>query len=265
MAAAPEAVTRPRKPATPWTRWAALVLVLAITAWSVRETGFSLIEIWQNVSRGQDLLSQFFPPAWGVLDALFEPYIETLQIAILGSVFGVLLARPIAFAASSNTAPGRVVRAVDRFAMNVLRTMPDLFWALLFATAVGAGAFAGTIALTVFSAAVMSKLLSETVDAVDTGPLEAVKATGASRSLAVRKSVVPQVTPAFMAYAFYIFELNVRASVVLGLAGAGGVGNVLNRWRQFFNYDRILVLVIVTVIIVLVLDAIGAAVRRRLV
>jgi phosphonate transport system permease protein len=153
---------------------------------------------------------------------------------------------------------------ISRFSMNILRTMPDLFWAILFATAVGFGPFAGAVALSIFALAIMAKLFSETVDAIDTGPLEAVRATGASRFQAVRRAVWPQVRPNFVAYAFYIFELLIRASVVLGLVGAGGVGTSLNRWRQFFQYDRVMVLVLITLVIVLTLEALGALVRKRL-
>lgn len=238
--------------------------VLAFTWFAVRETGFSIPELIKNLSRASDLAQQFWPPLWRVAADLVEPFLETIQIAIIGTIIGCGLAIPLSFLASYPTAPGAVVRVIFRFSLNVLRTMPDLFWAILFATAVGFGPFAGAVALSIFSLAIMAKLFSETVDAIDTGPLEAVRATGATRFQAVRRAVWPQVRPNFVAYAFYIFELLIRASVVLGLVGAGGVGNDLNRWRQFFQYDRVMVLVLITLVIVLTLEAVGALVRKRL-
>lgn len=261
---APAVTGRPAKPRpSPW-RWVIGVAVLAFTWFAVRETSFSIPELIKNLSRASDLAQQFWPPLWRVARDLVEPFLETIQIAVIGTIIGCGLAIPLSFLASYPTAPGTVVRVVFRFSLNVLRTMPDLFWAILFATAVGFGPFAGAVALSIFSLAIMAKLFSETVDAIDTGPLEAVRATGATRFQAVRRAVWPQVRPNFVAYAFYIFELLIRASVVLGLVGAGGVGNDLNRWRQFFQYDRVMVLVLITLVIVLTLEAVGALVRKRL-
>lgn len=262
--AAPAASTRPAKPRpSPW-RWVLLLAVVAFTWFAMNETHFSVGELVRNLTSARDLAAEFWPPAWGVADDLVEPFLETIQIAVIGTIVGCGLAIPLSFLASYPTAPGTAVRVVFRFSLNILRTMPDLFWAILFATAVGFGPFAGAVALSVFSLAIMAKLFSETVDAVDTGPLEAVRATGATRFQAVRRAVWPQVRPNFVAYAFYIFELLIRASVVLGLVGAGGVGNDLNRWRQFFQYDRVMVLVLITLVIVLTLEAVGALVRKRL-
>ena len=154
---------------------------------------------------------------------------------------------------------------LDKGFMNLIRTIPDLFWALLFATSVGVGPFAGALALIIFSLAIMAKLLSETVDAVDPRPLEAAMATGSSHFPAVRSSVLPQVLPNYVAYALYIFEINIRASVVLGLVGAGGIGRILETQRSFFRFDRVLAIVIVIFVIVFIIEQVSVALRRRLV
>ena len=149
--------------------------------------------------------------------------------------------------------------------MNLIRTIPDLFWAVIFVASLGTGPFAGVVALTIFSFAIMSKLLSETVDAAEAGPLEAAKATGSRHMPAVRSSVFPQVLPNYVAYSLYVFELNIRASAVIGLVGAGGIGRVIEAQRAFFRFDRVLAIVIVIAIVVAVLDQISVAIRRRLV
>jgi phosphonate transport system permease protein len=154
---------------------------------------------------------------------------------------------------------------LDRGIMSLIRTVPDLFWALLFVAAVGIGPFAGAIALVFFSLGIMGKLLSETVDAVDPGPLEAARATGSSHFPAVRAAVLPQVLPNYVAYALYIFEINIRASVVIGLAGAGGIGRVLEAQRSFFRFDRVLAIVVLIFVLVFVIEQISVALRRRLV
>ncbi|MGH9167736.1 MAG: PhnE/PtxC family ABC transporter permease, partial [Acidimicrobiia bacterium] len=163
------------------------------------------------------------------------------------------------------TAPNPLTFLVSRSFMNIIRTMPDLFWAMLFVVAVGFNAFAGALALLFFSLAIMAKLFSETVDAVDPGPLEAARAAGARHTAAVQASVLPQVLPNYVAYALYIFEINIRASVVLGLVGAGGIGRVLEAQRAFFRFDRIMGIVLIIFVIVFLLEQLSVTLRRRLV
>jgi phosphonate transport system permease protein len=184
---------------------------------------------------------------------------------MIASTIGVSIALPLSFLASSLTAPNRPLYLVDKGFISLIRTVPDLFWAMIFVSSVGAGAFAGALALVFFSLAIMAKLLSETIDAVDPGPLEAAKATGSSHFPAVRASVFPQVLPNYVAYALYIFELNIRASVVIGLVGAGGIGRVVEAQRSFFLFDRVFAIVILIFVIVFVIEQASIAIRRRLV
>jgi phosphonate transport system permease protein len=261
---APTTSVRPEKPARPWTHYLALLFVVAFTIFASLESDVSLREVIDNISRANRLIGEFWPPNWAVFDNLIPYFIETFQIAILGTVAGCLLSLPVAFLAGAPTAPNAVVRSVTRFLMGIFRTMPDLFWAMLFVAGVGPGGFAGFLAMAIFSSMIMAKLFSETIDAVDTGSLEAVRAAGANQFSADLKAVWPQVRPQFVAYALYIFELLIRAGVVLGLVGAGGVGTQLNKYRQFFQYDNVMVIVLVTLVIVLILEALSAFARKRL-
>jgi phosphonate transport system permease protein len=149
--------------------------------------------------------------------------------------------------------------------MNVVRAVPDLFWAKLLVTALGIGAFAGAWALSVFSTAVMVKLFSETIDNANPGPQEAARAAGGRHTPVVRTGVLPDVFPAYVSYALYVLELNVRASVVLGLVGAGGIGRVLEAQRQFFQFDRILGILVLIFVVVWLVDHLSVALRKRLV
>jgi phosphonate transport system permease protein len=205
-------------------------------------------------------------PSWEFGSATrASPIIETTRIALIATFVGVAVSLPIAFLASTMTAPNRPAYLIDKGFINLVRTVPDLFWAMIFVTSVGAGAFAGALALIFFSLAIMAKLLSETVDAVDPRPLEAARATGARHFPAVRAAVLPQVLPNYVAYALYTFELNIRASVVLGVVGAGGIGQVLGTQRAFFRFDRVLAVVIIIFVLVFVIEQVSIALRRRLV
>ena len=205
-------------------------------------------------------------PSWDFgSPTLANPLIETFQIAVIASLIGCLVALPLSFLASQVTAPGRISYLLSKGFMNVTRTIPDLFWALIFVGGLGVGPLPGILALFFFSLAIMSKLFSETIDSVDTGPLEAARATGGSHFPAVRVSVLPQVLPNYVAYALYIFELNIRASLVLGIVGAGGIGRVLEAQRRFFQFDRVFAVVIIIFVLVFIIEQISVALRRKLV
>lgn len=255
---------RPRKPRMRLTTALAALGVVAFTIRAARESGWewtSFITVWTN-----PLWQRFWPIDWDfVLDRnnVLEPLIETFQIAVVATVIGCVIAMPIGFLMSQLTSPNRPTFFVVRSVMNVIRAIPDLLLAVILVAAVSIGAFGGAIALTVFSTAVLVKLFSETIDSADPRPLEAALAAGGRHTAAVRAGVLPEVFPAYVAYSAYVFELNVRASVVIGLVGGGGIGRVIEAQRQFFRYDRILGILIIIFVIVAVIEQISDAIRRR--
>ena len=180
--------------------------------------------------------------------------LETIQIAILASILGCFIALPLSFYASRATNQTTFTFVVYKSFLNFIRTIPDLFWAMLFTVAVGLGPFAGVLALVMFSLAIMGKLLSETIDSIDLGPLEAAKASGAKHTQAVFTSALPQILPNFTAYFLYIFELCIRASVILGLVGAGGVGRIIETQRIFLRFDRISPIIVLILIAVIAIE-----------
>lgn len=247
----------------------ALVTVLA---WN--EIGFSITEIWTQILNIGDFIGEFWPPQFEWPKSPGQPptfnmggaLLETFQIAIVGATLGCFIAAPLSFMASRATAPNSTVYWVSKSFMNLIRTIPDLFWAVFFATAVGFGRpFAGALAMIMFSLAIMAKLLSETIDAIDPGPLEAARAAGATHWQVIATAALPQVLPNFVAYGLYVFELNIRASVVIGFVGAGGIGRLLDERRQFFQWDQVMAIVLVVFVLVLIIEAISISVRRRIV
>lgn len=250
----------------------AFVAVVSVLAWN--EIGFSIAEIWNQISRIGEFTDKFWPPQFVWAKSPGQPpsfnmggaLLETLYIAVVGATIGVSIAAPLSFMASRPTSPNPAVYWVSKSFLNVIRTVPDLFWAVFFATAVGFGRpFAGALAMIMFSIAIMAKLLSETVDAINLGPLEAAKASGATHGQIIRSAAMPQVLPNFVAYALYVFELNIRASVVLGFVGAGGIGRLLNERRQFFQWDQVMAIVLVIFVSVLLIEAVSIYARRRIV
>jgi phosphonate transport system permease protein len=176
---------------------------------------------------------------------------------------------PLALWSTRFGAPNSVVRFVVRTVGNIIRAFPDILWALLFVSAVGIGALPGLLSLFFFSfffsIAVVTKLTADTLDGIDAGPLEAANASGAGHTQMLRTAVVPQILPAYASYSLYAFELNLRASSVIGLVGAGGVGERIRFFVSQNNWEAVWGIVVMFVIVVFIVDRISTLLRRRLV
>jgi phosphonate transport system permease protein len=244
-----------------WGTWA---IIAALFYVSVDRTGFS-------VALALDGAGDFFnffrrlAPDWTALPQIWGPLIETLQIAYLATVFGTLIGLPLIFLASYNTTVNTPVMWVVRSILTVLRSIPDLLYAAILAPILAPGPLPGVVALTIFTVAVLAKLTSETVESVDPGPLEALKAVGAGRNRMIVYGVLPQIGATLTSFVLYIFEINVRASVVIGLVGAGGIGNLLNRYLNFFDYGGLGTLIVVIFVVVLAIDQLSVWARSRLI
>ena len=239
---------------------AIFIALLWVSAW---QTDFSFEDLWIGAN---DFFGFFLnlAPDWRALEEIWAPLIETLQIAYLGTVFGTLLAAPLIFLASFNTAPNPPVMWSARGILTLIRSIPDLLYAAILAPILAIGPLPGVVALTIFTMAVLAKLASETVEAVDPGPLEALRASGAGRNRTIVYAVLPQIGATMTSYILYVFEINVRASTVLGFVGAGGVGQLLNVYMSRFDYGGLSVLIIVIFAVVLTIDAASVYLRSRL-
>jgi phosphonate transport system permease protein len=240
-----------------------VAIVVALLWVSGRQTEFSLADLWTGAS---DFFGFFLRlnPDWRAIPEIWGPLLETLQIAYLGTVFGTLLAAPLIFLASFNTAPNAPAMWLARSVLTLIRSIPDLLYAAILAPILAVGPLPGVVALTIFTMAVLAKLASETVEAVDPGPLEALKAAGAGRNRMVVYAVLPQIGATMTSYLLYVFEINVRASTVLGLVGAGGLGQLLSKYLNFFDYGGIAVLILVIFAVVLIIDSLSVYLRSRL-
>ncbi len=187
----------------------------------------------------------------------------TVQIALWGTFLAVFLAVPLSLMASRNLSPSWLVWPVRRV-MDLLRSVPDLVVATLFIVAVGLGPLAGVLAIALNTAGVLAKLFSEAVESIDKGPIEGVKATGAGRLHEIAWGVLPQVAPLWTSFALYRFESNSRAATVLGLIGAGGIGQVLFESLQAFAYQTVSTIAIIIVVAVTLIDMLSQAMRKRL-
>ena len=187
----------------------------------------------------------------------------TVQIALWGTFLAVLIAIPLGLLCAKNITPIWIQQPVRRL-NDLLRSIPDLVLGILFITAVGLGPLPGVLALAVNTGSVLAKLFSEAVESIDPRPVEGVRATGAHRLQEIGWGVIPQVGPLWTSYALYRFESNSRAATVLGLIGAGGIGQTLFDSINAFNYRETSAIVIVIVVAVTFIDLLSQAMRTRL-
>lgn len=197
----------------------------------------------------------------GILPAV----VETLQMALIGTLLAVVFAIPFALLAAKNTSPHPLVYQATRLVMNANRAIPELIFALVFVAAIGLGPFTGVLALGIAAIGSMGRLYAEAIEQIDPQQVLAVRATGAGRLPIFAHSVVPQVMPLAASYSLVLFEHNVRAATILGIVGAGGVGFALQKYMALFQFRELMGAVIVLVIAVTIIDRISARIRAKLI
>lgn len=244
-----------------WTTvtWVGLI-VLLVWSWAPSEM-FRWTYLITDSGNMAKYAAGFGHPDFSDWAYYLEEMVLTLQIALWGTFLAAAFAVPFGVLSARNMAPWYIVQPVRRL-MDICRSIHELVFAVLFVVAVGLGPFAGVMALFVHTTGILAKLFSEAVEAIDSRPVEAIRATGASRLQEVVFGVVPQVMPLWMSYALYRFESNVRAATVLGVIGAGGIGQVLFESIRGFYYPQASAMLIIMLITVSLLDLLSQRLRK---
>jgi phosphonate transport system permease protein len=246
-------------------KWLALLAAAsAVLIWSARGIGLSFSELVRGLPWIWDLISRMVPPNWAFLGRLVKPVVETVQIALWGTLLAVLLALPLCFLAARNLSPSLAVFHATRQALNALRGINEIIFALIFVAAVGLGPFAGVLALSIHGAGMLGKFFAEAVEEIDAGPVEALRATGTRPGLVVVFAVLPQVIPSWIASTLYRFEVNLRAATILGMIGAGGIGFELVSSLKLFQYQDTATCVLVILAMVMTADYLSSRLRARI-
>ncbi|MEK9673453.1 MAG: phosphonate ABC transporter, permease protein PhnE [Rhodospirillaceae bacterium] len=240
-------------------------VIAALGLWSAWGTEFNLAKLALGLPAFFDLGARMMPPDLSILKALMGPMIETLEMALLGTTIPIFFALPLAFLAAVNTTPHPVVSVLLRFLIGAFRTVPELIWAMVLVTAVGLGPFPGVLALTLHSIGGLGKFYYEAIEATDPGIIDAMTAAGASRFQVIWFGIMPMVLPVMMSSTLFYWEYNNRASTVLGLVGAGGIGLALTQALQDFRYHEVITCLILIVLILVVIDRFSAFLRSRII
>jgi phosphonate transport system permease protein len=260
----PELFIRP--PAIRWRNRAITFLFVAVTTFGLWWINASPVRLWHGLARLGFLLRLMIPPATGGAFGLYAyALFQTLAMAFLGTVLAAVLAFPLGFLAARTIVPNRLFHFALRRALDVIRGIDILIWALIFVSAVGMGPFAGVLAIVFSDVAFLTKTYAEAIENVDAKPIEGARASGANGLQTIRLAVLPQVLPVVLSNLLYFYESNVRAASVLGIVGAGGIGLQLSQRIFVNNWDQACFIIIMMLVTVALMDVVLGRVRRRLI
>ena len=244
--------------------FAIILLAIAVFLWAFSAMEFTPDKIVDGIPPLFDFISQMYPPDVSVAPTLLESAVETIQMVLVGTLLGTILALPISAMASSNIAPRPLV-AVTRTYLMVVRTIPSLVWALIFVIVVGLGPLAGVFALTFYTLGYLGKLYYEAIESIDMDSVEGVVAVGANSTQMFSHGVLPQILPHIVNNFFFMIEYNIRHAAILGFVGAGGIGFYIFLYLQSFSFDKVAMALLVLLGLVIGFDRLSLEVRKRLV
>lgn len=236
-----------------------LVVALAVS-WGPAEMG-RWIYLFTDSGNMVAYASGFLKPDFSDWRYYLEEMVVTIQIALWGTFLAVVLSVPFGILSAHNMVPWWILQPVRRL-MDLFRAIHEVVFAVLFVVAVGLGPFAGVMALFIHTTGILAKLFSEAVEAIDPRPVEAIRTTGASRVQQVIYGVIPQVLPLWISFSLYRLESNVRSATVLGIIGAGGIGQVLFESIRGFYYPESAAILLIIVVTVTMMDLLSQQLRR---
>ncbi|WP_342596188.1 phosphonate ABC transporter, permease protein PhnE [Salinicola lusitanus] len=249
--------------ANPVLRWGLVVGVAIYAVWAISILPFDLDRISQGMTRAARIFSGAFPPNFDRYELLIDGFLESLQIAILATLLGLALSVPIAFMAARNIA-ARPIYMIGRAIIILARSFHPVIVAILFVKAVGFGPVAGILTLTLYSIGFVAKMLAERIEEIDWGQVEALRASGTRYISVLQFAVLPQIMPRQIGLGIYQLDSNLRASAVVGIVGAGGIGSTLMNAFGRYDYDFALAITLVIIGVILVSEAISGRIRRNI-
>ncbi|MEO0871731.1 MAG: phosphonate ABC transporter, permease protein PhnE [Pseudomonadota bacterium] len=246
-------------------RVAPAVIVACVVVFCFLDLNLDLSRLsnWSEIA-GRMVAGLLSPTPGNNLDRIVDALIETMAMAVAGTVLAVSLALPLGIAGSRTVIANPIAHNAIRFVYDLLRAIPALIWAIIIIRAVGLGPVAGVFAIGLAEAPYIAKLFAEYLDNIDAKPRNALIASGASRFQAFRFAILPQILPQYVGLSLYFFELNVRAAAALGVVGAGGLGVMLEDRLGYAAFDEVAFMIILLLVIVAVVDTISSRLRQRI-
>ena len=236
-----------------------IIAIVVATSYNIDANPVDFVEGLPNLAIIAEELTEIEPK---LFETAFYSMFETIQMAFIGTIVGVAIALPLSMFAARNL-NSKWVYAPVRAILAAIRTFPSILWAILFVIMVGLGTFAGVLAIIMYTIGFVSKLQYESIETVDTDPMDAVSSIGVSKWQLVRYVVLPESAPHLLSHILYMFDYNVRQSSILGLVGAGGIGFYIINYIKFFEYGKAAVFMLVVLLAVLIIDWVSVKIRDK--
>jgi phosphonate transport system permease protein len=259
----PDSWRKPPAIANPVLRYSLMLAILVYIVWALGTLPFDWARVIDGLGRAGRIFGGAFPPSFERPGLMMEGFLESLQIATIATAAGVLLSVPIALMAARNLAP-MPIYLIGRGIIIVARSFHPIIMAIIFVKAVGFGALAGMLTLTIYSIGFVAKMLAERIEEIDWGQVEAVRSAGANYASTLIYAVFPQIMPRQIGLSIYQLDSNLRASAVVGIVGAGGIGATLANAFKRYDYDFALAIMIVIVGAILISEAVSGMIRKRI-
>jgi len=247
----------------PWIRWISIIGIVVYVYYAFSTLDINVERLKTGIPRAVDFVRRMVPPDYSRASMIFTGVVESMQMAIIATLLSAVFVIPIALGASANVSK-KWIYVITRAFVVLARSFPPVIVAIIFVKALGFGPFPGILTLAVVSVGFMGKLLADAIENIDRGQVEAVRATGANWLKVQIYGVAPQVLPRYVGLTIYLLDINLRASTIIGIVGAGGIGSMLYASFQRYDYDVSLAILIVIIAIVLVMEYISGVVRSRL-
>jgi len=236
-----------------------IIAIVVVTSYNIDANPVDFVEGLPNLAIIAEELTEIEPK---LFETAFYSMFETIQMAFIGTIVGVAIALPLSMFAARNL-NSKWVYAPVRIILAAIRTFPSILWAILFVIMVGLGTFAGVLAIIMYTIGFVAKLQYESIETVDTDPMDAVSSIGVSKWQLVRYVVIPESAPHLLSQILYMFDYNVRQSSILGLVGAGGIGFYIINYIKFFEYGKAAVFMLVVLVAVLIIDWVSVKIRDK--
>jgi len=236
-----------------------IIAIVVAASYNIDANPVDFVEGLPNLAIIAEELTEIEPK---LFETAFYSMFETIQMAFIGTMVGVIISLPLSMFAARNL-NSKWVYAPIRAILAAIRTFPSILWAILFVIMVGLGTFAGVLAIIMYTIGFVSKLQYESIETVDADPMDAVSSIGVSKWQLVRYVILPESAPHLLSQILYMFDYNVRQSSILGLVGAGGIGFYIINYIKFFEYGKAAVFMLVVLVVVLIIDWVSVKIRDK--
>lgn len=246
-------------------RTVSLALLAAALVFSIWYIKFDFIEFITGIPIFLSFLfTDFLPPNMGNMNSYIRPVVDTLIFAVVGTAFSSVMGLVIAFLMARNTSPHPAIRVVLRGIVSFFRNVPFLVWASLLVVIFGVGSMPGLMALVLFGTCFLARVYAESIEEMEKDATEALEASGASYGQLIKHAIIPQFMPSYYSWTLFMFEINIRASSILGLVGAGGIGSNLKQAMDLFQYSRASMIIVILIVLILVVEFTTQKIRERI-